>query len=134
MRWWLVLVLAPALGCTRQPKREASPPPTRAPSPRASEAPAPPAPAPARCLPVVAKECGCVYDCGVGKPNGDGTYTVSHQFWKDTPLRARIDRWCVDQQCTEVFAAEIVCDGTCPPRPADPGCAFHGDTCSGTPP
>jgi hypothetical protein len=105
------------------------------PPPSNVQAPAP-APAPAqaiekRCLPVVAKECGCVYTCGTGTRDGDH-WTVTHSFWKDMPLKAKVERWCVDEACTEAFAAEIVCSGICAPKPADPTCHFDaGGACIG---
>jgi hypothetical protein len=100
-----------------------------APTPEPSEA----APtAERRCLPVVAAECGCVYSCGVGTRDAEG-WSVAHSFWGDTPVRARVDRWCVEGQCTEAFFGEIVCDGICAPRPADPSCAFDAEgSCSGS--
>ena len=88
-------------------------------------------PAPAlRCLPVVAAECGCVYDCGVGEPQSDGSYLVTHSFWEGTRLEARVAQWCSGSDCTDAFHAEIVCDGICAPMPADPTCHFMGDKCS----
>ncbi len=85
-----------------------------------------------RCLPVVAAECGCVYSCGVGTRHAEG-WSVAHSFWGDTPIRARVDRWCVEGQCTEAFFGEIVCDGICPPRPAEPSCAFDAEgRCAGS--
>jgi len=70
------------------------------------------------CLPVVAKPCGCVYSCGLGRRDGDH-WVVTHEHWKE-PLTAVVDKWCVDGNCREVFAAQIVCDGVCPPKPAPP--------------
>jgi hypothetical protein len=94
-----------------------------------------PEPAKARCLPVVAEACGCVYSCGVGWPaeGAAGTWTVRHAFWGETPLKASVGEWCVDRQCTQVFKGEIVCGGICPPRPADPTCHFDDDLCVGRP-
>ena len=95
--------------------------------------PPPPVAAPApekKCLPVVAKECGCVYTCGVGTRMGDH-WMVTHAFWKDTQLKAKIEQWCVDRSCTDVFAAEIVCGGICAPKPAETSCHFApGDVCT----
>ena len=81
-------------------------------------------------MPVVAKECGCTYSCGIGERDGD-RWTVRHEFWKGATLRARVDAWCVDGQCTDAFFAEITCDGICAPKPADPTCHFDGDRCVG---
>jgi hypothetical protein len=88
-----------------------------------------PKPKLARCLPVVAPKCGCVYSCGVGWPVGKGRFRVRHSFWGKTPLSARVDRWCVGKRCTRAFFAEIVCSGICPRRPADPTCRFVKDLC-----
>src|SRR5262245_43447723 len=49
------------------------------------------------CLPVVAKACGCVYSCGLGRRDGDH-WVVTHDHWK-TPLTATLDKWCVDGSC-----------------------------------
>lgn len=76
-----------------------------------------------RCLPVVAADCGCVYSCGVGTLDADG-WSVVHPRWGDTPVRARVDRWCVEGECTDAFLGEIVCGGICAPRAADPSCTF----------
>ncbi len=83
------------------------------------------------CLPVVAPNCGCVYSCGIGTRQPDGSYSVQHSFWKNTRLRARIADWCVNGACTPAFHAEIVCSGICPRRPADETCRFEADTCVG---
>jgi hypothetical protein len=91
-----------------------------------AEAP-PPSP---RCLPVVAADCGCVYACGVGEELPDGRYRVSHSFWSE-PIVARVAPWCVNDACTDAFHGEIVCDGICPPKPADATCHFDGDRCVG---
>jgi len=90
-----------------------------------------PGAAEARCLPVVAAACGCVYDCATGVPAGADDWTVHHPFWGDKPLRARVDRWCVSGECTDAFMAEIICDGICAPKPADATCHFDGDRCVG---
>src|SRR5207248_1086536 len=74
-----------------------------------------------RCLAVVAKACGCVYACGVGVRDGDH-WNVTHAFWKGSTLRARIEPWCVGGACTDVFAADIVCDGICIPKRAETSC------------
>jgi len=127
------------LGCSSptptSPSGKAQPAPAvqaTAPAPAAAAASSPaPRPLPAsgspevRCLPVVAKECGCVYACGRGVRDGDH-WKVTHSFWKGTVLRAVIQRWCVHGQCTEVFAAEILCAQICAPRPADPSCHLDG--------
>jgi hypothetical protein len=86
----------------------------------------------ARCLPVVAAECGCVYSCGVGDPGDGGKFTVHHPFWGMTPLTAHVDRWCVGDACTDALFADIVCDGICTPKPADATCHFEGALCVGT--
>jgi hypothetical protein len=84
----------------------------------------------ARCLPVVAFDCGCVYGCGRGQPNADGSYAVTYSpKWSD-PVRAVVKPWCVDGRCTDAFAGEIGCDGVCLPKPADPTCRLEGDTCA----
>jgi hypothetical protein len=83
-----------------------------------------PTAAESRCLPVVAKECGCVYSCGVGTRDGD-IWKVKHAFWGDTELTAKIDKWCAGNACTEAFHADIVCDGICLPKPADSTCHFN---------
>jgi hypothetical protein len=82
-----------------------------------------------RCLPVVAADCGCVYDCGVGTLQPNGLYSVTHSFWGTTPITARIDEWCADGACTEAFFGNIVCDGICAPKPANSTCHFEGDAC-----
>lgn len=82
-----------------------------------------PAAAERRCLPVVAKECGCVYSCAAGTKDGD-TWKVKHPFWGTTELTAKVDKWCAGNACTEAFHAEIVCDGICMPKPADSTCHF----------
>ena len=100
-------------------------------APDASAVPAPRATAPPppsderRCLPVVSKDCGCTYSCGVGEHTGDH-WTVRHPFWKDAALRGQVTSWCVGGACTDAFAVELVCDGTCLPRPADATCHFDG--------
>ena len=82
-----------------------------------------------RCLPVVSVECGCVYDCGVGgPPDASGVVTVNHAFWSE-PITARVQQWCVNGECTEAFAAELVCGVICDPKPADPTCAFRQGRC-----
>lgn len=91
------------------------------------------APASARCLPVVAAECGCTYACGIGWSADGVRYTVRHRFWDSgrSALNARVDRWCVDGACTDAFFGEIVCSGICAPTAADPACHFDGDACVG---
>ena len=81
-----------------------------------------------RCLPVVSVGCGCVYGCGPGAPDAGGRFIVEHDFWS-SPLTARVQRWCVDGECTEAFAAELVCAGICTPRAADATCAFRRGRC-----
>lgn len=87
------------------------------------------APAARRCLPVVAAECGCVYACGLGTEQAPGRWSVEHVHWGRHPIAARVDRWCVDGQCTDAFFGEIVCGAVCPPRPADPNCRLVEDRC-----
>jgi hypothetical protein len=82
-----------------------------------------------RCLPVVAAHCGCVYACGVGRVRADGSYRIQHDFWKGTELSGRVDRWCVQRECTDAFFADIACSGICSPKPADPTCHFEGTSC-----
>jgi hypothetical protein len=84
-----------------------------------------------RCLPVVAKDCGCVYTCAEGHETTPGVYSVRHSRWNDKALTARVDRFCADGQCTDAFFADIVCDGICTPRPADATCRFQGNRCVG---
>lgn len=96
-----------------------------APAPASSEA-TPPA---RRCLPVVAAECGCVYACGLGTEEAPGRWRVAHAFWAPQPVMARVDRWCVDGQCTEAFFGEIPCGAICSPRPAEPHCRLVEDRC-----
>jgi hypothetical protein len=81
-----------------------------------------------QCLPVVAAECGCVYDCGVGTQAADGTWRVRHAFWGELVLTAVVKPWCVAGQCTPAFHAEIICSGICAPRPAKP-CGFKAGQC-----
>jgi hypothetical protein len=82
-----------------------------------------------RCLPVVAAECGCVYSCGLGTEEAAGEWSVRHEFWGAAPVKARVDRWCVDGRCTEAFFGEIVCSGICPAKPAEPNCRLVGERC-----
>ena len=53
-----------------------------------------------------------------------GRYRVRHSFWGRRLLSARLGSWCVGKQCTRAFFGDIVCDGICPRRPADPTCHF----------
>ena len=69
------------------------------------------------CLPVLAKPCSCVYSCGLGRRDEDDRWIVTHSHWK-TPLTAVLDKWCVGGDCKQVFSAQIICDGTCAPKPA----------------
>jgi len=85
------------------------------------------------CLPVVAAECGCVYSCAPGVPQGGGRYTVTHSAWGGAPINARVRRWCASGQCTDAFFGEIPCSVVCMPRPADRTCHFEGDRCVGAP-
>ena len=98
--------------------------PTTEPPPRKD---VPPATEHRKCLPVVAKECGCVYSCGSGVEASDH-WNVTHSNWKPTTLHARIEPWCVAGRCTDVFAAEIVCAGICAPKPADATCHFDASS------
>ncbi len=82
-----------------------------------------------RCLPVVAAECGCVYTCGLGTEQQPGRWSVAHEFWAPQPVMARVDRWCVDGQCTEAFFGELPCSGICPPKPAEANCRLVDDHC-----
>jgi hypothetical protein len=88
----------------------------------AKEPPPPPAPE-TKCLPVVAKECGCVYTCGAGTRDG-AHWTVTHAFWKDAKLKATVEPWCFEGTCTDAFSAEVVCGGICPAKAADATCHF----------
>jgi len=81
-----------------------------------------------RCLPVVAPECGCVYDCGLGTRDGDA-WSVVHSNWGETALRAVVDEWCVGDECTDAFHAEIVCDGICERRAASADCVLDASGC-----
>jgi hypothetical protein len=86
-----------------------------------------------RCLPVVSKECGCVYSCGTGELR-DGKWVVGHSFWKDAELEAVVEDWCVGGECTPAFAVEIICDVICPRKPADASCHFDdAGKCVGAP-
>ena len=76
-----------------------------------------------RCLPVVAAECGCTYDCGDGVEIAPGAYEVTHAVWAPSTVRARIKPWCVAGDCTDAFFGEIVCSGICTPKPARQDCA-----------
>ncbi|HJL15256.1 MAG TPA: hypothetical protein RMH99_06345 [Sandaracinaceae bacterium LLY-WYZ-13_1] len=131
MRAIPLLGLALLLGCTSTSSTAPAPGPTgEARGDEARETPPPADPGSAaerRCLPVVAAECGCVYSCGLGTRDGDG-WSVRHAHW-DRPIRARIDRWCVDGECTDAFFGEIVCSGICAPRPADPTCVIDASGC-----
>jgi hypothetical protein len=118
----LLTVLTVLAACS--PRTHAPPLSNRA---SASTRPAQGAP---RCLPVVAFDCGCVYGCGLGQPNADGSYAVTYgPMWKD-PVRAVVKPWCVDGKCTDAFAGEIVCDGICLPKPADATCHLDGSSCT----
>jgi hypothetical protein len=123
------LAIAMLVACGSPPANRPEPAP-----PVAPVAPAPSVPPFARrCLPVVAKECHCVYTCGVGEARGDH-WMVRHAFWKDSELEARTEQWCVGDTCTEAFAAKIVCDAICAPKPADATCHFDATgACVGAP-
>ena len=91
------------------------------PSAPANHAPAPPPPD-QRCLPVVSKQCGCTYTCGLGTRAGD-RWNVHHAFWQDAELHATIIAWpSTTGGTTEAFDVDIVCDGICMPKPVDPKC------------
>ena len=92
---------------------------------RASASPT--APRQRACLPVVSEECGCAYACSVGSldpASASQVYVVQSELWDD-PVRATVADWCVGQQCTLAFHADLVCDGICERRPADATCAFQ---------
>jgi hypothetical protein len=126
----LVLLPVVAIACTRETPKAADAAGADAGSaatvtPSAAASATPDASFNRRCLPVVAKACGCTYSCGVGVRDGDH-WTVRHKFWTNAPLRAQVTSWCVSDQCTDAFDVQIVCDGICAPRPADPTCHFDG--------
>lgn len=81
-----------------------------------------------RCLPIVSEECSCVGGCAFGLLNEEGTYNVTSPFG-EAPLSGRIDRWCVDGECTEAFFVHQPCGGPCQPQPADSTCAFREGQC-----
>lgn len=86
-----------------------------------------------RCLPVVSSQCGCSYPCAVGERAPDGGWRVRHEpIWKDAVLEGKIVPWCVDGACTDAFDVELVCDGICAPKAADPKCRFVGTRCVGS--
>jgi len=84
-----------------------------------------------KCLPVVASACGCVYSCAPGVETSPGHFLVSHPFWAPSKLKATVTKWCVDEDCTDAFDAEIVCSVMCLKRPADHTCHFESDRCVG---
>jgi hypothetical protein len=136
MRAGLPLIVL--LACDPSTKGEPVTPPATPAAPVASEPAAPvvtPVATPVatsaarRCLPVVAAECGCVYGCGLGTETEAGRWSVAHEAWAPHPVVARVDRWCVDGQCTEAFFGEIVCGGICSPKPAEAGCRLVEDRC-----
>jgi hypothetical protein len=122
----LVLLVACSSSKPAEPSPAAAPPRAiDAAAPREIDAAAPraiDARTSVKCLPVVAKECGCVYTCGRGESTDGTHWRVTHDFWKDTTLDAVVEPWCVDGKCTDAFAAVIVCSGICAPKPADPNC------------
>jgi hypothetical protein len=84
----------------------------------------------ARCLPVVAPSCGCVYSCGTGTEISPGKWRVTHPFWGSTPLDAKVAPWCVGGVCTDAFHAALPCTVICAPKPADATCHFaSGGAC-----
>ncbi len=85
-----------------------------------------------RCLPVVAAECGCVWGCGTGVESAPGVWAVSHPHGGGAPLRAKVGPWCVANDCTDAFLVELECDGICAPKPADHGCHFDDERCTGS--
>lgn len=134
----LVVLVACSRTASPGPSAVELPPPGDA-GPVAAQSIAPPPattpPPPAkRCLPVVAAECNCVYECGVGVETAPGVWSVTHKFWKGSKLQAKVARWCFNGDCTDAFHADIVCDGICGGKPADHGCHFDGDRCLGSSP
>lgn len=125
IRFTMCFLLLALVGCT--PSKAPAPIPSQE-SAAARTEPTIVSPSPAarqeRCLPVIARECGCVYSCGVGFLLDNGRWSVKHAGWKDLPLTATIQPWCVGGECTDVFDAEIVCAAICRPKPADPTCHF----------
>ena len=73
----LLVICGVFASCTRSPRSTQREPVTPAPLPVVSAPPPAPDADLTRCLPVVARECGCVYDCGLGTPNGDGFQVVA---------------------------------------------------------
>ncbi len=128
MRPICVILIVAACGTPAQePPHHTAPSAPNVPSPVAT-------PPERRCLPVVANLCGCVYTCGLGVKADNTHWTVTHGFWKDSPLRATVARWCVKEACTDAFTAEILCSIICAPKPADPTCHFDaGGACVGAP-
>ena len=123
MRWFLFVAACSGSSSSRPDEPIKTVAIMEAGVPDATAADAPSAVVERRCLPVVAKECGCVYSCGTGIKDGD-FWKVTHPFWRNTELTAKVEKWCAGVACTEAFHAEIVCDGICMPKPADTTCHF----------
>jgi hypothetical protein len=116
-----ILILAVVAACSGGPRPAADPPANHI----RADADLPAPPTAHRCLPVVAFDCGCVYGCGDGTEQSDGSYQVVEQTWS-SPVRARVSQFCIDDECTDAFFGEIICDGICAPHPADATCHFDG--------
>ena len=131
----LSIALVGACARTTSPERVELPAASglaRPPPPASASAPAAGARGAKRCLPVVAAECGCVWSCAVGIESSPGTWSVTHPHWGGTPLTAKIGPWCEGGDCTDAFLADIVCDAICAPKPADHGCHFDDERCTGS--
>lgn len=77
-----------------------------------------------RCLPLVAADCGCVWGCAIGTPTAGGGYLVQEPRIAPDGVKAVIQPWCVQGECTDAFHGEIICSGICAPKPADASCHF----------
>jgi hypothetical protein len=75
------------------------------------------------CLPVVAKNCKCTYDCMYGRSKDQRTWWIE---WHGKDIAGVVENYCVDGKCTDVFAVELTCDGICAPKPANPNCRLEG--------
>jgi hypothetical protein len=138
MRLYLLLLATIAIGCAGSSGNPPAPIPTAEQTAQTEQteqteqAPPPSEPPQAtRCLPVVAADCGCVYPCAAGTETAPGGWVFRHPAWRNEPINARIDRWCVEGQCTEAFFGEILCTGICAPRAADSTCHFESGACVG---
>jgi len=77
----------------------------------------------ARCLPVVAKKCGCTYDCMLGQSwDKERTWRID---WHGTVIIGVMEYFCVNGKCTHVFAVDLPCDVICPPTAANPNCRLE---------